>query len=155
MFHRARERAVEFLRCETKNVQGIDFLLSLALESLFCYDSGMQSFSTDSSQASKKRGEIITVGRVEDVPPGRCATVELLNGDELALYNVGGEFYASENFCPHKGAALADGFLCQYMIECNWHGWKFDVRTGQCLNARAQVRTYRVFIEEGLIKIEI
>src|SRR5256885_7016766 len=52
----------------------------------------------------QREGKLVVVGRVEDLPEGRGATVELLNGKELALYNVGGQFHAVENFCPHKGA---------------------------------------------------
>jgi nitrite reductase (NADH) small subunit/3-phenylpropionate/trans-cinnamate dioxygenase ferredoxin subunit len=101
----------------------------------------------------RKQGQKITVGSAEDVPEGRGATVELLDGTELALYNVGGEFFAIENFCPHKGAPLADGRLCGQMVECDWHGWRFDVRTGQCLTNGSRVEAYEVVIEEGLIKI--
>ena len=72
-----------------------------------------------------REGKLVAVGRVEDLPEGRCATVELLNGKELALYNVGGQFHAVENFCPHKGAPLADGDLSGHTIECAWHGWRF------------------------------
>jgi nitrite reductase/ring-hydroxylating ferredoxin subunit len=115
----------------------------------------MQSF--DPSQANSKRpqreGQVVTVGRVDDVPEGRGATVELLNGTELALYNTGGQFYAIENFCPHKGAPLADGRLSGHTIECDWHGWRFDVRTGECLNTSSAVETYEVIIEDGWIKI--
>ncbi len=118
----------------------------------------MQSF--DKRYTNPKRpprtGEKITVGRAEDVPAGRGATVELKNGQELALYNVGGTFYAIENFCPHRGAPLADGNLCGHTVECDWHGWRFDVRSGACLNNPAQpVEAYEVLIEDGWIKILI
>jgi nitrite reductase (NADH) small subunit/3-phenylpropionate/trans-cinnamate dioxygenase ferredoxin subunit len=103
----------------------------------------------------RREGQVVTVGRVEQVPEGRGATVELLNGTELALYNVGGEFYAIENFCPHKGAPLADGRLCGHAIECDWHGWRFDLRTGDCLTNRSAVETYEVIIEDGWIKIKV
>jgi nitrite reductase (NADH) small subunit/3-phenylpropionate/trans-cinnamate dioxygenase ferredoxin subunit len=103
----------------------------------------------------KREGQTVTVGRAADVPPGRGATVELLNGTELALYNINGEFYAVENFCPHKGAPLADGRLCEHTVECDWHGWRFDVRTGECLTNRSSVETYEVIIEDGWIKIRI
>ena len=103
----------------------------------------------------QREGQLVTVGRVEQVPEGRGATVELLNGRELALYNVGGEFYAIENFCPHKGAPLADGRLCGHAVECDWHGWRFDLRTGDCLTHRAAVETYEVVIEDGWIKIKV
>lgn len=126
---------------------------------IICYAfHAMQSFNPKSGNLKKPRrqGQTITVGRVEDVPEGRGATVELLDGTELALYNVGGEFHAIENFCPHKGAPLADGHLRGHIIECDWHGWRFDVTTGACLNRpHAAVESYEVRIEDGWIKIAI
>ncbi len=104
----------------------------------------------------ERQGLAVTVGRVEDVPPGRGATVELIDGKELALYNIAGEFYAIENFCPHKGAPLADGNLCGHTVECDWHGWRFDVRTGQCLTTPSgDIERFDVVIEDGQIKIII
>ena len=101
-----------------------------------------------------RAGVSVTVGRVEDVPPGRGATVELASGAELALYNVGGRFYAVENFCPHRGAPLADGNLCGAVVECDWHGWRFDLATGACLGRPdAKIETYEVRVEDGWIKI--
>ena len=117
----------------------------------------MQSFNSKFGNYKKPRrqGQTITVGRVEDVPTGRGATVELLDGTELALYNVGGEFHAIENFCPHKGAPLADGHLCGHIIECDWHGWRFDITTGHCLTNATSVESYPVIIEDGMIKIVV
>lgn len=117
----------------------------------------MQPFDSGFTPFGKpvRKGEIVTVGRVEDVPPGRGATVELLNGTELALYNVGGEFFAIENFCPHKGAPLADGRVCGHAVECDWHGWRFDLRTGECLTNGGAIETYEVVLEDGLIKVRI
>ena len=103
----------------------------------------------------QRRGETVTVGRVEDVPRGRNATITLEGGAEIALFNVNGEFHAIKNFCPHKGAPLVDGRLCEYIVECDWHNWRFDVRTGHCLNNRSDVESYPVIIEDGLIKIVI
>ena len=118
----------------------------------------MQSFDPRNANFRRpaRTGELVTVGRVEDLPEGRGATVELLNGKELALYNVGGHFYAVENFCPHKGAPLADGQLYGHTVECDWHGWRFDVRSGACLNRPSEpVETYEVVIEDGWIKIRV
>jgi nitrite reductase/ring-hydroxylating ferredoxin subunit len=117
----------------------------------------MQPFDSRFEQSRKpvRAGHLVTVGRVEDVPPGRGATVELLNGNELALYNVDGNFYAIENFCPHKGAPLADGRICGHSIECDWHGWQFDLRTGECSTNGNEIETYEVIVEEGLIKIRV
>ena len=70
---------------------------------------------------------ISNAGRVEDLPEGSCKSIELSGGRELALYRVNGEFYATENFCPHRGAPLTGGKLCDHVIECDSHGWQFDV----------------------------
>ena len=97
----------------------------------------------------------IHAGRVEDLPEGSCTTIELSGWRELALYRVNGEFYATENFCPHKGAPLAAGKLCDHVIECDWHGWQFDVRTGECLTVTEKLETYEVVVEGGVVKILI
>ena len=115
----------------------------------------MQSFRSKFNNPKKpvRENRTVVVGRVADVLPGRGATVELADGTELALYNINGEFYAIENFCPHKGAPLADCPLRGHAIECDWHGWRFDVRTGECLNRSGSVESYEVRIEDGEIKI--
>jgi nitrite reductase/ring-hydroxylating ferredoxin subunit len=81
--------------------------------------------------------------------------IELPEGRELALYNVDGEFFATENFCPHKGARLAGGILCGHVIECDWHGWQFDVRTGECLTVLEKIETYEVVLKDGAVRIVI
>jgi nitrite reductase/ring-hydroxylating ferredoxin subunit len=80
--------------------------------------------------------------------------MELPNGDEVAVFNVGGEYYAIENFCPHKGAPLSDGVICGHVVECSLHGWQFDVRTGECLTVPERIKTYKVTNEDGLLKVE-
>lgn len=96
------------------------------------------------------------VGRAESVPPGRSATVQLKDGSEVALFNVGGTFHAIENFCPHKGYPLADSRRYGSVVECDNHGWRFDVRTGACFTEPGcSVERYEVTIEDGMIKIEI
>ena len=118
----------------------------------------MQSFDHKFSNPKRphRTGQQIIVGRVEELPPGRGATITLPDNKELALYNVGGQFHAVENFCPHKGAPLADGDLSGHTIECAWHGWRFDIRTGACLNNPSEpVETYEVVVEDGWIKIRV
>lgn len=117
----------------------------------------MQSFdNSDNFKRPRRTGSSITVGRAEDLPAGRSATVELPGGAELALFNIGGQFYAIENFCPHRGAPLASGTLCEHTVECDWHGWRFDLSTGECVNRRSSaVEIYDVRIEDGMIKITV
>ena len=116
------------------------------------FDSGSEDSPPISAEPTLDRQPIVA-GRVEDLTPGRCTTVALEDGNELAVYNVGGEFFATENSCPHHGAPLAQGCLRGYLIECGWHGWQFDVRNGRCLTVNQPIATYRVLIENGLIKI--
>ena len=117
----------------------------------------MQSFDTETDDTVPSGGprKTFVVGRIDDLRPGVCLRFELPDGDELAVYNVDGEFYATENFCPHKGAPLTEGTLCGHIVECGWHGWQFDVRTGECLTVRERIKTYNVFLENDLIKVEL
>lgn len=117
----------------------------------------MQPIDTNNETAelSVESPKSFDAGSVEALPQSSCKTIELPGGRELALYNINGEFYATENFCPHKGAPLAGGILCEYVIECDWHGWQFDVRTGECLTVPEKLETYEVVVEEGLVKILI
>ena len=104
----------------------------------------------------KREGKKITVGAVDAVPAGRGATVQLKSGGEVALFNAGGKFYAIENFCPHKGSPLADSRLYGNVVECNSHGWRFDVRSGECFTKQScSIESYEVVIEDGMIKIII
>lgn len=103
-----------------------------------------------------RKGQVITVGKAESVPPGRGATVKLKDGTELALYNIGGSFHALENFCPHKGYPLADSPLRGNTVICEHHDWQFDVTTGHCFTApKCSIDSYEVRIEDGWIKITV
>ena len=115
----------------------------------------MQSIDTHNTdfEQPKDARRAVDAGRVEDLPDGNCKTIELPAGRELALFNINGEFYATENFCPHKGAPLAEGTLCEHVIECDWHGWQFDVRTGECLTVPEKVLTYEVVVEGDMVRI--
>jgi nitrite reductase/ring-hydroxylating ferredoxin subunit len=53
-------------------------------------------------------------------------------------------------------APLAEGRLADYSVECDWHGWRFDIRSGACLNRASEpVETYEVVVEDGWIKIRV
>jgi nitrite reductase/ring-hydroxylating ferredoxin subunit len=102
----------------------------------------------------RREGKKITVGKVEAVPAGRGATVQLKGGGELALFNVNGKFHAIENFCPHKGAPLADSRLYGNVVECDLHGWRFDVTSGECFTKKScSIEAYEVVVEDGWIKV--
>jgi nitrite reductase (NADH) small subunit/3-phenylpropionate/trans-cinnamate dioxygenase ferredoxin subunit len=74
--------------------------------------------------------EFVTVATTEEIPPGTGKTVDA-RGVWIALFNVAGSFFAVDNTCPHAGGPLGEGFLTDEVVECPWHGWKFNVRTGE------------------------
>lgn len=91
----------------------------------------------------------------QQLKSGTAVRVQLQNGDELAIYNIDGEYYAIDNSCPHRGAPLSEGPLCGHIVECALHGWQFNVRSGECLTVPERLRTYEVYVEDGMIKLEL
>ncbi|HYP04738.1 MAG TPA: Rieske (2Fe-2S) protein [Bryobacteraceae bacterium] len=91
----------------------------------------------------------VCVGRVGELPPGRMAEVTAADGRPYLVCNVGGEFYAVDGRCPHRGAPLAYGALHEHTVVCPWHGWEFDCRTGR--GVCGDVATARITIEEDRI----
>ena len=74
-------------------------------------------------------------------------------GRDIAMYNAGGEIFATDNICTHGHARLCEGFLEGHEIECPLHQRKFDLRTGQptCAPATEAIRSYPVRIEGGRV----
>lgn len=70
------------------------------------------------------------VASVADCPPGSSSEV-VVDGFVVALFNVDGIFYALDGVCPHQGGPLGQGELNGCVLTCPWHGWQFNVRTGQ------------------------
>lgn len=54
-----------------------------------------------------------------------------IEGKTLALFNLGGTFYAIDNECPHSGGPLAEGLVQGESILCPWHQWTFNIKTGR------------------------
>lgn len=99
--------------------------------------------------------DFITVARVQDIPPGTGRTVEI-KGIWIAVFNVEGTFYAIDNACPHAGGPLGEGTLRGSVVECPWHGWKFNVVTGQRENnPNFEVPCCRVRVEGDHIQVSL
>ena len=111
------------------------------------------------------------VAPISDIPPGGRKLVDV-NGRAVVVFNLGGEFFALNNRCPHKGGSLCHGKLSglvqssapgEYhysrrgeIIRCPWHSWEFDIRTGQswCDPQRLRARKYAVSVEPGARLVE-
>ncbi|MBI3921891.1 MAG: non-heme iron oxygenase ferredoxin subunit [Armatimonadetes bacterium] len=97
----------------------------------------------------------VKVAEVGELSPGDCKHVEL-DSDEIALFNVEGEYYALHGICPHQGGPLGDGYTDGEVVSCPWHGWQFNVKSGQSpMIPGISVQSYPVRIEGGEIQVEV
>ena len=87
------------------------------------------------------------VARVEDVPPGQSKVVTI-NNRAIALFNIGGQYHAIYNVCPHEGGPLNEGRLKGFVVYCPWHDLAFDVRNGQGIDGGGYcIGSYEVKVE--------
>ncbi len=99
--------------------------------------------------------ERVAVARIQEIPPGTSREI-VVKGRVVALFNVDGEFHALDGVCPHAGGPLGEGQLNGHIVTCPWHGWQFDVATGQhCLNANLTHTTFPVSVEGEDIILEV
>jgi 3-phenylpropionate/trans-cinnamate dioxygenase ferredoxin subunit len=106
------------------------------------------------------------VAKASDVAPGTCRVVTV-RGREIGVFNLDGEYFALANRCPHAGGPLCRGNIGplvlsdgpghyrltreQEFLRCPWHGWEFDIRTGQswCDPNSVRARRFSVSVERG------
>jgi 3-phenylpropionate/trans-cinnamate dioxygenase ferredoxin subunit len=111
------------------------------------------------------------VAAADEIPPGGRKLVEV-NGRAVVVFNLGGEFFALNNRCPHRGGSLCKGVTVGLVqssepgdyrvsrkgeiIRCPWHSWEFDIRTGQsrCDPGKVRTRRYEVAVEAGATLVE-
>ena len=96
-----------------------------------------------------------TVARADELEPGSVTTVHV--GDTaLALARVGDEFYATQGHCLHLQGPLGEGEIDGHVLTCPWHGWQYDVRTGENEFDRAIcLETFDVVVENGDVKVAL
>ena len=100
---------------------------------------------------------MITVCRLEDLPPGEVIRVTDGVPAPVAVFNADGEFYAVDDTCTHQDASLADGWLEGCLIECPLHAASFDLRTGRPIGppAKRALRTHRVSVADGYVRLHV
>ena len=100
--------------------------------------------------------ELVTVAKASELGTGQAKVVEV-KGQAIAVFNVGGKFYAIEDTCPHVGGPLSEGEFQGTTVTCPWHGAQFDVTTGKVLAPPADeaVKSYPVRVEGDEIQVEV
>ena len=81
-------------------------------------------------------GKYFGVCRVEEVPPGTAKMVRI-EGRPIAIFNLDGDFYATDDNCAHEGGPLSDGFIEGKTVTCPWHGATFHILSGKTLEPPA------------------
>jgi NAD(P)H-dependent nitrite reductase small subunit len=98
-------------------------------------------------------GEFVAVARVAEIAAGSAKAV-VVDGREIALFNVAGRFYALDNTCPHQGGPLAEGWIEGAQVTCPWHAWTFRLTDGRMtLGDFASVDVFEVRIEDGRVLV--
>jgi biphenyl 2,3-dioxygenase ferredoxin component len=90
-----------------------------------------------------------------EVAPGTALRVES-GGLALAVYNVDGEFFVTDDACTHGPGLLSEGFIEGDVVECNFHNGQFNIKTGEVVSPPCMVpiKTYKAIVENGRVLIE-
>jgi nitrite reductase (NADH) small subunit len=92
---------------------------------------------------------------VADCPPGTGREL-VVAGRVVALFCVDGQFFALDGVCPHQGGPLGKGCLTGYRVTCPWHGWQFDIRTGQHqTSAAVRQPALPLLVEGDMIHVQL
>ncbi len=99
--------------------------------------------------------DFVKAARTTEIEPGQARLVEV-NGKQIALFNIDGQFFAIDNTCTHRGGPLAEGEVSGHVVTCPWHHGKFDVQTGEVVGAPPQraVTRYGVRVIGTDIEVE-
>ncbi len=104
---------------------------------------------------SKPGSHWIHVAALSDVPMGESKAVKLDEGRSVALFNVDGRIYATDNQCPHMGYPLTRGAVRNGILTCDWHGRSFDLEGGGCFNYECDdLQTFPVDVRQNEIWIQ-
>lgn len=77
------------------------------------------------------------------------------DGREIVILRADGAYYAFDNACPHQGNPLMDGEVLGDVLECAYHGWRFDLGTGACLVGDEPARRYPLELVDGELHVRI
>lgn len=98
----------------------------------------------------------ILVGKTSEMPPGKLNKVSV-NGKEVLVVNLDGNYFAMDDTCTHSGASLSEGQLDGSTVTCPWHGSTWDCKTGKLEKFPAKIndlKSYKVTVESDNIFLE-
>jgi nitrite reductase/ring-hydroxylating ferredoxin subunit len=119
------------------------------------FDNQITSRSSEVNQELCAMSERIDLCGTAEVEPGNAIKVE--TGDlALAVFNVDGEYYVTDDLCTHGPGSLSEGYIEDDVVECNFHNGQFNIKTGEVVSPPCMipVKTYKTFVENGRVFIE-
>jgi len=101
-------------------------------------------------------GKRLELCSVADVAPGTALKVEI-EDLALAVFNVGGAFFVTDDQCTHGPGLLSEGYIEDDVVECNFHNGQFNIRTGEVVSppCMVAVKTYPAVVVDGKVTIEM
>ena len=101
-------------------------------------------------------GKII-VGKTSDIPLGKMIKISI-DGRDIMVANIDGEYCATDDSCTHSGSSLSEGKLNGCVITCGWHAAEFDCKTGKLVKFPVKIRdlaSYNVTVESDNVFVEM
>ncbi len=101
-------------------------------------------------------GKIIA-GKISDIPPGKMIKISV-DGKDVMVANIDGDFCAMDDSCTHSGASLSEGSLDGCTVTCGWHKAEFDCKTGKLVKFPAKINnlaSYDVTVESDNVFVEM
>jgi NAD(P)H-dependent nitrite reductase small subunit len=101
-------------------------------------------------------GKFVKVASKSEIADQSAKLVEI-EGKRIALFHLGGEFYALDDTCPHAGGPLSEGSIEGEEVECPWHGSRFNIINGEVTGPPAldNVANYKVRVTDDDIEVEV
>jgi nitrite reductase/ring-hydroxylating ferredoxin subunit len=105
------------------------------------------------AEMTTKRLELCST---DDVAPGSALKVEI-DDLVLAVFNLEGQFYVTDDLCTHGPGSLSEGYIEDDVVECNFHNGQFNIRTGEVVSPPCMVaiKTYPTMVIDGKVTIEV
>ena len=99
----------------------------------------------------------IKAGKTSEITPGKLVKVSL-EGKDILISNINGDYFAMDDTCTHSGASLSEGKLEGNTLICGWHGAQFDCKSGKLEKFPAKIndlKSYEIIVESDEIFVEV
>ncbi|WP_081927529.1 Rieske (2Fe-2S) protein [Halobellus rufus] len=103
-------------------------------------------------KAPANESSVHDVASVDELENDDVSVLDV-DGEQIAVFELDGEYFAMSNVCPHQGGPLGQGRVENGCVYCPWHGWQFDIETGEHVQGDDAVPTYETFVTDGRVYV--